>query len=562
MWGGSAPATPTIEVGWRALASANRLLGLVQIVVMTACTKIGMSGDGGVRHPYTIPHELRFATGEDIDGLNTHLYNADTTVEYLSALTAAWLTRTGQHNEPVPELATIVPSKANGGISSDGKTITWHLRKGVVWSDGAPFTADDVVFSTRAVLNPANDETGRLGWNLITRIDEPNKFTVVYHLKQPYGGFAYRYFSSAGDQSVLPKHLLGGFPNINTAQYNELPVGIGPFKYKLWKRSDFVEMVANPTYFRGKPKLERIVCKLMTNFDTIFSQLTTHEIDLWPFAAGPYYGRMHATAGIAIQRLPSYNFFHIDLNTSHPALRERAVRQALLLAIDRPLYLRKLRHGLGIVQDNVVASANPAFDPSVPTTKFDLAAANRVLDRAGWVRGADGVRAKGGVRLALVLPTYPGAPYLDQLIELMRGWYRQIGVELEVTRFPTAGAFSSYQGGGIVETGKFDLLMLGSFDDPLGDLQGRYGCSQSPPKGSNYTRYCNPKVDAAMQAFARLYTARERQPYANFIQEQLQRDVPTLVTDNSVGIYAYNSDLKGFHPNQVQAFDDFMDVDI
>ena len=215
-------------------------------------------------------------------------------------MTGAWLTRTGAHSEPVPELATIVPSKQNGGISADGRTIIWHIRKGVVWSDGAPFDADDIVFSTEAVLNPANNETSRLGWSLIARIDEPDKYTVVYHLKQPYGGFAYRYFSSAGEQSVLPKHLLGSLPNINKAKFNELPVGIGPFKYAQWKRSDYVEMVANPSYFRGKPRLQRITCKFLTNFDTIFSQLATHEIDLWPFVAGPYYERAGTILGVSV----------------------------------------------------------------------------------------------------------------------------------------------------------------------------------------------------------------------------------------------------------------------
>ena len=224
------------------------VLALILLVAPAGCTKVGTTGVGS-RHSYTIPHVLRYATGEDVAGLNTHLYNSAITVGFMSALTAAWLTKTGPHNEPVPELATVIPSKENGGVSSDGKTITWHLRKGVVWSDGAPFNADNVVFSTKAVLDPANNELSRDGWDLITKIDEPDKYTVVYHLKHPYGDFAYLYFSSAGTPSVLPRHLLAGLPNINHAAYNALPVGIGPFKYAQWKRSDFVEMVANRAIF-------------------------------------------------------------------------------------------------------------------------------------------------------------------------------------------------------------------------------------------------------------------------------------------------------------------------
>ncbi|MBD5655312.1 MAG: peptide ABC transporter substrate-binding protein, partial [Candidatus Eremiobacteraeota bacterium] len=103
----------------------------------------------------------------------------------------AWLIKTDAGgNATVPELATVVPSLTNGGISKDGKTITWHLRHGVKWSDGAPFDADDVVFTTKQVLNPANNVVSLDGWDLITKIEETDKYTVVYRLKKPYSSFA------------------------------------------------------------------------------------------------------------------------------------------------------------------------------------------------------------------------------------------------------------------------------------------------------------------------------------------------------------------------------------
>ncbi len=129
-----------------------------------------------------------------------------TDVGYLSSMTMAWLIKWDEHNRPYPELATQVPTQENGGVSKDGLTITYHLRKGVRWSDGAPFNADDVVFSTRVVLNPATNVIGRQGWDQITKIDEPDKFTVVYHLRKPYSPFVETFFSSAGaNPCVLPE---------------------------------------------------------------------------------------------------------------------------------------------------------------------------------------------------------------------------------------------------------------------------------------------------------------------------------------------------------------------
>ncbi|MEO6990387.1 MAG: peptide ABC transporter substrate-binding protein [Candidatus Baltobacteraceae bacterium] len=542
----------------------RKLVMLAVCAALIGCTKVGTqtAGPEGGRHAYTHPHELRYATAEDITGLNPHLAT-QTVVSYLTQLTMAYLLRTGPHNEPVPELAVAVPSKANGGISPDGKAITYHLRKGVVWSDGAPFNADDVVFSTNVVLNPANNEISRTGWDHITKIDEPDKYTVVYHLKKPYASYAYTYFSTAGaNPCLLPKHLLAKYPNINNIAYNSLPIGIGPFKYVQWKRSDFVELVANPSYFRGKPKLNRIIFKIIPDRNTVLTELQSHEIDLWSPVAANYYDRIKALPGITLLKHPGYYFGHIDFNVGHPVLKDVAVRQALRYAIDRQTIKEKIRHGLGIVQDDMVSPANPAFDPKVPTTPFDIVKANALLDGDGWKRGPDGVRRKGSLRLSLVFATSTGTPDTDQEIELIRGWWKQIGAEIDVKRYPSPLFFGPYSQGGILYAGKFDLATFQWSGDPQGDLSNLYECNQFPPNGQNVVRYCNATVDAAMEKFKTLYEFKERQPYADFIQTQLQKDAPTIVTSISDDIFAYNSDLKGFNPNQLGPFDDFMHVDI
>ena len=542
----------------------RRLALLLAAVAVAGCTKVETQGASGAAaaHSYTIPHVLRYATAEDIAGLNPHLVT-QTVVSYLATLTMAWLTKTGPHNEPTPELALVVPSKENGGVSRDGRTITYHLRKDAVWSDGKPFTADDVVFSTGVVLNPANNEISRSGWDQIAKIDEPDKYTVVYHLKKPYGGFSYQYFSSAGaNPCILPKHLLASYPNINNVPYNSLPIGIGPFKYKEWKRSDYVEMVANPTYFRGRPKLERIIFKIIPDRNTVLSELQSHEIDLWAPVSANYYGRVTAIAGVRVLKQPGYYFGHLDLNTSRPVLQDPVVRAALRMATDRETIKLKIRHGLGIVQDNMVAPTNPAFDPNVPTTPFNIAAANALLDRAGWARGPGGVRQKKGVRLALVFATSTGTPDTDEMIELVRGWWQQIGVQIEVKRYLSAVLFAPYSAGGILYAGKFDVATFQWSGDPQADLSNLYECNQFPPAGQNIVHYCNAKVDTAMETFKTLYSFPARQPYANFIQMQLQRDVPTIVLTINDDIFAYNSDLTGFHPNQLSPFDEFMNVDV
>jgi ABC-type transport system substrate-binding protein len=185
------------------------------------------AGAQSARHSYTIPHVLRYATAEDIVGLNPHL-DAQGTLAYMSSLTMAWLIKYDHANRPIPELATIVPTLANHGISPDGKTITYHLRGDAKWSDGVPFTSDDVKFSVAVVQDAANNEVTHEGFDDVTAVDTPNRTTAVFHLRRPYSGFYVNFFSSTGaNPCLLPKHAFGS-TKINTAPYNDLPIGIGP----------------------------------------------------------------------------------------------------------------------------------------------------------------------------------------------------------------------------------------------------------------------------------------------------------------------------------------------
>jgi len=519
------------------------------------------AGSQPQRHPYTQPHVLRYATASDISGLNPHL-NEESELGYLSSLTMAWLLKTGPHNELLPELATEVPSKANGGITPDGRTITYHLRRGVRWSDGAPFDADDVVFSIKTVLNPATNEVSRDGWDRIVKIDEPDKYTVVLHLKERYSTYAYTFFSTTGaNPCVLPKHLLGGLANINSAPYNDLPVGIGPFRYVAWHRGDSVEMEANPYYFRGLPKLQRIVYKIVPDRNTMLTQLQTHELDLWLPVPAAYYERLRALSGLRVYREPSFAYDHVDFNLSHPVVADLAVREALRYALDRETIRVKIRHGVGLLSDNIFGPNHPDYHP-IPLVPFDLARARAILDQAGWKPGPDGIRAKNGVRLALTFVIVSGSPDTDAIVELIRGTWSQIGVALDVRRYPSSLLFATAAQNGILDSGKFDVALTAWGLDNSGDVSDQFACASIPPAGQNHLHFCDPEADRAMTAFTLEYDMEKRKPLDYLATDRIASQVPSIVLDIRDWIFAYNGDLENFHPNGSAAFDNMMDVDI
>ncbi len=555
---------------------------LAAVFVLAGCTQTNTtSGTGATAIPgngaaetvsgpvtnrvnsFTQPHVLRYATGEDVSSLNPHLAQ-QTTLGLMSSLTMAWLIKWDQHNNAIPELATEVPTKQNGGVSKDGLTITYHLRKGVKWSDGAPFNADDVVFSTRTVLNPANNEVSRLGWDHIAKIDEPNKYTVVYHLSKPYSPFVETFFSSAaGNPCVLPAHLLAQYPNINQVSYNALPIGIGPFKYQRWDRASRVVMVPNPLYFRGVPRLQRVVFDIIQDRNTILAELQAKSLDLWYPVPGNYLARAKAIPGFTIVRQPSYNFNHLDFNLTRPRVSDPVVRQALRLALDRATIWHKIAHNVGYLQEEPAPHTAPYYDPNIKMTPFDIAQANALLDKNGWVRGPDGIRAKNGVKLSnLEYVTATGTPDTDLQIEMIRSWWKQIGVSFLVKHYPAPLLFEPMQSGGIINGSKFDIVGFAWGLDPVGDFSTIYGCNSVPPAGQNDLHWCNPKANRAMLDLYSQYDQAGRNKDDAIMMEQLASDVPTIVINAREDIYVVNRDLHNFRPNGVSQFDDFMNVDI
>ncbi len=173
-----------------------------------------------------------------------------------------------------------------------------------------------------------------------------------------------------------------------------------------------------------------------------------------------------------------------------------------------------------------------------------------------------GVRTKHGKPLNLVFVTATGSPDADQQIELIRANWKALGVTIDVRRYPSPLLFAPYAGGGIVYGGKWDVIIFQWGGDVIGDLSILYSCSAFPPAGQNDPRWCNRAASDAMEKFKREYDERKRQPYAAIVQRAIARDVPVTTLWVNEDVYAYNSDLTGFHPNQVSQFDDFMKVDI
>jgi peptide/nickel transport system substrate-binding protein len=509
-------------------------------------------------------HWLRIANGQgDPNSLNIHL-DPSAVGGYVSELTAAFFARYDKHGHPIPELLTVIPTQQNGGISHDGKTIVWHLRHGVRWSDGAPFSADDVVFSVKTILNPANnEEQGTAGWDQIAKMDEPDKYTVVFHLKAPYGSYLPLYFGTAADEPcILPKHILGSLPNINDAPYNRKPVGIGPFRVVEWKHGDSIELEANPYYWRGKPKLARITYKLLPSQETLTEQMQTGEVDVWPLMPPSYTARLQHVAGVHVLVEPNYRTTNLDFVVANrPLVADVRVRQAVRYAIDRHRLISTVLHGFGYIHDGVTIPLDPPKldEPGIP---FDPARARALLDAAGWHPGDGGIRTKGGQRLTLEAVYPVGAAELDDSIEFIRAELRAVGIDVESKRYAPNIFRALVQNGGILYGGKYDFAVYPRTLEAVSDVNGLYGCKTIPPNGENATRYCNPRVDELLRETEASYDDATRRRLFAKVQAQIIADAPTIVLFVWKGGYAWNQRVTGYDPGILTPFDDMMNVDV
>ncbi len=449
--------------------------------------------------------------------------------------------------KPVPELLERIPSPANGGVSADGRTITYHLRRGVVWSDGKPVTAADVLFTLRAILDPANPVASREGYDLIDDARALGPRTVRLHLSRPWAPAVATFFAyGTAPQYVLPEHVLANQHPLATAAFAAAPtVGDGPFSFVSWKRGDRLEYRANPRYWRGKPRVDALSVRIVPDPGTNLTLLQAGDLDfnlLAPAQAAALAGR----PGIAFAAVPTALVAGIALNVSHPPLDDPRVRRALAESIDRDAISKKITLGRYPVADTDRPRFSWAYDPSIREPAYNPDRANADFDAAGWAWGPDGVRQQRGRRLALTYVQFPETSTGVRVATFVQAELRQRGVDVTVKSISNAQLFLPAAEGGTLATGKFDLAyvpwQMGA--DP--DDRFLLGCSAAE---KNYMRYCDPKVETLEnRAVAEPAEPARRAAYAG-IDRIVARDVPIVYLFNPAYVYAYRDRLRGFAPN-------------
>ena len=529
----------------------KRLLVLAALAgLLAGCSKV--ANESGGEHSWTLPGVLRVALQQEPKNLNP-LLNSNTTDVFIDRLMFLPLIQPNAQGIQQPLLATEVPTMANGGISKDGLTITYHLRKDVTWSDGVPFSGDDVKWSWRAIMNDDNDIVSRHGYDEIKSIDLPNPYTVVVHLKEKFSPFVNTFFTDSDQPySVAPAHVLAKYPNLNQIPFNSEPtVSDGPFRFAEWVRNDHISLVANQNFFLGKPGLKRIELKIIPDENTSVELLKTHAVD-WIFQASTHlYPQLKSDPNVTIAWMRVNGYYDIQINTSSAPLKDVRVRQAIAAAIDKQNLVDTTMYGQEKVASEDIPDWMWAFDPAVRSIPYDVAKAKALLAQAGYTPGPGGILRKDGQPLSLLLVTNASNATRRQLAVQLQAELRRVGIDVQIKLVPGAELFAPAGEGGILQLGHFDLTVDGWFAGIDPDDSAQFMCKNVPPGGYNYSRYCNAEMDAAETAALTHYDQTARKAAYAKTQMLLARDVPEIFINYLNQMEPISVDFKGFDPNPV-----------
>ena len=425
----------------------------------------------------------------------------------------------------MPILAAEIPSKENGGLSADGRAVTWKLKKNVQWHDGKPFTADDVVFNWEYASDPATASVS-IGSYKDVRVEKLDSHTVRVHFQKAAPFWADAFVSTRG--MIIPKHLFDAYRGAKSrdAPANLKPIGTGPYKFVDFKPGDMVRGQINTNYHEpNRPYFDTIEMKgggdavsaaravMQTGeFDYAWNVQVEDEILLRMEKDGK--GRADIVAGgnvEFIQLNPTDPWTEVEgershAKTKHPLFSDVAVREAMNMLVDRQAVQDHIYGRTGVATRNFVN--NPQrFRSKTVKWEFSVDKANQVLEAAGWKRGSDGIRAKDGKKLKIVFQTSINGPR-QKTQAVIKQACQKAGIEVEI-KAVTASVFFSSDVGNPDTYSKFycDMQMYTTtmtqpdpeiFMDQY--VSWQVATKENKWQGRNIARWLNDEYDKAYRA--------------------------------------------------------------
>jgi peptide/nickel transport system substrate-binding protein len=458
------------------------------------------------------------------------------------------LWRVDERAQFIPNLAVEVPTVKNGGIQKGGLEYTFKLRRGVKWHDGQPFTAKDVKFTHDLIMNPKFGAYTKIGHDVVTSVETPDDYTVRVRLKESFAPF----LTSWGDTYIVPAHILESVADPNTAEFNsKSPVGTGPFKFAGRVAGDNLVLKANEAYHGGPPILERVIFKYIPDLTVLYTQFKTGAVDVTGMQgiSAEFFAEAKGLPGVVVHQHATPSVEYIYFNHGKPQFKEIAVRQALYAALDKRAIIDQIYYGIQKPVEGYLPATSWAYNANLPKQEYNPQKAKQILDESGWKVGADGIRAKDGVKLSFTNSTTAGNKLREQTQALVQQNFKAVGVDMQINNMPAAVIWGEFY-----VKSKFDTLLVGIQatigDDPdcLNRIHSKYIPAETG-SGRNVMQYKNPQVDKLLEDGVKEVDRAKRRPLYLKLQEVIRADLAYLPLFSYVRLEGVKQGIVNYKPN-------------
>jgi peptide/nickel transport system substrate-binding protein len=432
--------------------------------------------------------QLLYGAITDIDTLNPMLAGDVFTFAVTNLLYETLVTISPIDGQPAPALADFWETAA------DGRSVTFHVHPAARWHDGTDVTADDVVFTVEVLLN--DSPYGPYMREILDSAQALDPDTVVLHATQPSATFLYEIMFP-----IMPKHIWDGVPFADwagnpgsTGVDASRVIGTGPFRFAEWVPDDHIRLVRFDGYFGVVPAIDEFIYRVLPDDTAILNALEAGEVDLVDHVPGNAVPGLRAVAGLRVDTFDSLfaAIYAYNLDPAKtPLFQDRAVRQALFLALDREAMTQSLLGGFAHVAHGSHPPLSVAYAPERIATHYDYDPehARALLTEAGWTdTNGDGTVDKDGHELRFEVLAPEQSPPFAQMAVYMQDAWRAIGVEANVTYLALQSLFDRYA------AHDFDVVLSGEFLPPYGSMDYLFACAAYEME-TNSTKYCNPRYD-------------------------------------------------------------------
>lgn len=437
-------------------------------------------------------------------------------------------------------------------ISDDNLMITFHLRKDVKWQDGSPFTADDVEYTYKVIIDPSTPTAYATDFLKVKKFEKLDPYTIRVTYDKPYAPAL-----GSWGMGMLPSHLLKG-QDITKSPLKRHPIGTGPYKFKEWTTGEKIVLDSNHDYFEHRPFIDRVMWRVIPDLATMFLELKAGKLDEMGLTPLQYTRQTNTRLfkeNFVKYKYLTFNYTYLGYNLKKPLFQDKKVRQALTTAINRENLVKGILLGLGQVTYTPYKPDSFWYNHNVKKFPYDPEKAKQMLAEAGWSQtNEQGILVKDGKPFEFTIITNQGNELRKNAATLIQADLRKVGIKVHIRVIEWAAFLKNF-----INKRNFDATLLGwgiGIDPSQIDI---WDSRKTAETQLNFISYQNPEVDRLLELGASTYDLNERKKYYDQFQEIIAEDQPYTFLYVSDALPIISSRFRGVKPAPVGIGYNFID---